>query len=248
MEQIRETNIDCSDESLFNAVSHVAHPSYEPLETSFDEENSAVKRFRTRILNFISFNYLSIIKFLVLFIILMFIVFAVILIVFEGKSANSQVISSVSESTKPSDTTNITTPVYTLSSAGMTAVVSNSESTPVSLACARINCNTVPHIYKICYVDNIDYWSIRTYVCCGCLDNQYTFIRYSSDRITNQVSIVLKAEGTTPKDLSDLDLKVLPPLQHLQGVWDVVIESEIANWLVFKISGFDTYPENETIY
>lgn len=225
--------ISNSSETVYTRASEVQLlPEQEDGETGY-------KRLKTNILTYISQNYLFIIKTLLCVVVILGLTLTITIILSQHKPITTELAHKPTTSRIL-----VTATVPTATAVIQPAITTVAEVQPaIDSACGRINCRTVKPNDLLCYVDELTYRAIKIYTCCDCLPPGYTFIRYVKDRNSATTSLLFKVDGITPRALSELDLKVIPPLKNLRGQWNVIEESDIANWLSFSILKFDTPPE-----
>lgn len=219
-----ETSIESEEQTVFEIANQEDTNTVEINSAAqlFElEQEPFIKRAKTNILTYFRHNYLSIIK--VLIVVVSFLLVALIT---QYIYLNSRTIGA---SALPQTSSNI--------------IKKTEDVTKTS--CGKINCRTVKPKDLLCYIDSTRYQSIRVYTCCDCLPPGFTFVRYLKDRRMGSTALLFRVDQVTPAALSDLDLEVLPRLKNLRGIWNVVEDSDVVNWLSFTISGFDTPPEEE---
>jgi len=258
-----ETSFNGESENTFHLVDSTSSNS-DICQFDIDFDSLPLsKRLKTRCLNFLSHNYLYVIKVLVLVIALLLISMITSVIYNSMQTISNGTVTSkpdvarttlmgyserfgIETSISPDIETSVQLDYLSSSSQRLTTLVEGVHPTyNMSLeriACTKVNCRTLDSYQKSCYIHDTDYRSVRAYTCCGCLPPGYIFKRYVKDRFLNTVLLVVEVKDVKPERLSSLDLKIMPHLQHLRGRWTVVEESDTATYMAFIVSGFDQPP------
>lgn len=183
---------------------------------SDEEQVSRYKAYKTRILTYIRHNYLVMIKLLTLFsfcsIVLMTVLFFKFYLSDPTPSASANYINHTEYRNEIANM---------ISGSNITFIQSNNhqlgfESSAVP--CRKIKCN---RLEAPCNITSAGYIEIKIYVCCSCLPTPYRLRYYLKSTITRKVTLYFERDDLDVKSMSQADLRVLEPLPHLAGSWDI---------------------------
>lgn len=87
-----------------------------------------------------------------------------------------------------------------------------------AVPCRKIKCH---RLEAPCNITSSSYIDIKIYVCCSCLPEPYRLRYYLKSVITRKVTLYFERDDIDVKLMSQADLRVLEPLPHLAGTWDI---------------------------
>lgn len=170
-------------------------------------------RMRTRVFTYLRQNYLKVIKYLITLILFLLLLSVILVILILSLPRHHEI-------TEDSDDAMSSLPLF--------PSVAGQHSWGRKIPCARIRCNN-----ESCLPQDIEYTSLRNYVCCPCYSSRYTFRRFQWDYLRKELSIYFQVPEVI-SDLSEYDLASLPKLEGLDGSWNMVQEGGSAWYLKYE--------------
>lgn len=209
-------------------------------------DESRQKQIRTQALTYLRTNYLKVFKILIgfIFILILLLTLLSILLSFSRREDNGQNLkikqleefSSFKNEMKIETTTSQVMPLKQAVKTVPSTKKANNTTKSMSekgIPCKKIKCHDDP-----CKILDVEYRSVKVYVCCQCKPDTLHFIRYAKNINTDEVSLFFQPTNLDPSTMSEFDLRGLPLLRRIKGVWAVVKESDTVFLLRYTIIGF----------
>lgn len=205
-----------SDIELFNLDSQAQ---------STGEEVPRYKRIKTSFQTYVRLNYWNIFK--VMSWTMLALIMVIIVLVIHNIVSGLHPPTALSSSTA-------STVMTTASSRSSSSVEATTMSTSPPLPPVDPRAIKCPKHCRLqgCNLAYVNYEMLKYYTCCQCHDSsKYKLIRIEELVVQKEFYLVLMDLTVDVRNYTRFDLANLPPLQNLDGIWNLISDSDTTFWL-----------------